>query len=82
MRGAIIGSYKTLLGIVFNIAAILVMEFFMFVPLGFAASFAVGWALNCRVKIGVFPAIYFLSCIFVVGLALLDPLGVFEYFFD
>ena len=82
MHGAIIGSYKTPLGVVFNFAAMLTMGFFVFIPLGLFASFFAGWALKSRFHFLCFPAIYVALCVCSIGLALVDPIGVFEYFSD
>jgi hypothetical protein len=82
MHGAIIGSYKTPLGVVFNIAAILMMGFVVFIPSGLLASFFAGWALKSRLHFLCFPAIYVALCVCSIGLVLVDPIGVFEYFYD
>lgn len=82
MHGAIIGSYRTPLGVVFNIAATLMMGFVVFIPSGLVASFLAGWALKSRLHFMYFPAIYVGFCVASIGLVLVDPIRVFEYFYD
>ncbi|MEM6473801.1 MAG: hypothetical protein AAF802_29860 [Planctomycetota bacterium] len=82
MRGAIIGSYKTPLSVVFNIAAVLMMGFAVFIPSGFACSFLLRWATGSNWNLFAFPVIYVLTCVTSIGLVLIDPIGVFEYFYD
>lgn len=82
MRGAKLGSFATPLGIAFNVAAILNIGFFVWMPVGFVASFFVRDAIRPDARRFPFVLTYLLLCAFAVTLVLIDPGGYFEYFHD
>ncbi len=82
MHGAIIHSWETPLGVVFNIAAQLIINYFLLIPIGLLLSAFVGVAIRRPRLTVIFPLIYLVMCAGAVAFVLLDPTGLFEYFFD
>jgi hypothetical protein len=82
MRGAILGSFDSPLGIAFNIAAILNIGFFVWMPTGFVASFFVRDAIHTEGRRLPFVIMYLMLCVIAITLVLVDPGGCFEYFHD
>lgn len=82
MRGAKLGSLDTPMGVAFNVAAILNIGFFIWVPGGFVASFFVGDAIHPQGRRLPFVIIYLLLCALAVTIVVVDPGGHFEYFYD
>lgn len=82
MRGAILGSFDTPLGVAFNVAAVLHIGFFAWTPAGFVASLFVRDAICPDARRLPFVVMYLVLCIAAVVLVLVDPGGYFEYFYD
>lgn len=82
MHGAILGSFKTPLGIAFTFAAVLHIGFPLWSFLGLVGSLFLRDALTPTRSHIPYVAAYMICCAIAVTLGFVDPGGYFEYFYD
>ena len=82
MHGAVLHSYDSALGVVFNIAALLIVYWPILIVIGFFLSTLVGISIRRPDLTLAFPIAYVVMCAGAIGFVLIDPVGLFEYFFD